>query len=66
MDRNLNIQKLLDETDLENGLSAGECKNLFQRQYGFVLLFQKNWCYRLTLKYGMNFNKNAHSVFRYF
>lgn len=30
MDRNLNIQKLLDETDLENGLSAGECKNLSQ------------------------------------
>lgn len=28
MDRNLNIQKLLDETYLENGLSAGECKDL--------------------------------------
>lgn len=30
MDRNLNIQKLLDETYLENGLSAGECKDLSQ------------------------------------
>lgn len=30
MDRNLNIQKLLDETCLENGLSAGECKDLSQ------------------------------------
>lgn len=28
MDRNLNIQKLLDETYLEDGLSAGECKDL--------------------------------------
>ena len=28
MDRNLNIQKLLDETYLENGLSALECKDL--------------------------------------
>ncbi len=25
MDKNLNIQKLLDEADLESGLSAGEC-----------------------------------------
>lgn len=30
MDRNLNIQKLLDETYLEDGLSAGECKDLSQ------------------------------------
>ena len=30
MDKNLNIQKLLDETYLENGLSAGECKDLSQ------------------------------------
>ena len=30
MDRNLNIQKLLDETYLENGLSAVECKDLSQ------------------------------------
>ena len=30
MDRNLNIQRLLDEADLENGLSAGECKDLSQ------------------------------------
>jgi hypothetical protein len=30
MDRNLNIQRLLDESDLENGLSAGECKDLSQ------------------------------------
>ena len=30
MDRNLNIQKLLDETHLEDGLSAGECKDLSQ------------------------------------
>ena len=30
MDRNLNIQKLLDETYLENGLNAGECKGLSQ------------------------------------
>lgn len=30
MDKNLNIQKLLDEADLENGLSAGECKDLSQ------------------------------------
>ena len=30
MDRNLNIQKLLDETYLKNGLSAGECKDLSQ------------------------------------
>ena len=30
MDRNLNIKKLLDEADLENGLSAGECKDLSQ------------------------------------
>lgn len=28
MDKNWNIQKLLDETQLENGLSAGECKDL--------------------------------------
>ena len=30
MDRNLNIQKLLDETHLEDGLSAGKCKDLSQ------------------------------------
>ena len=30
MDKNLNIQEFLDEADLENGLSAGECKNLSQ------------------------------------
>lgn len=30
MDRNLNIQKLLDETYLEDGLSTGECKDLSQ------------------------------------
>lgn len=30
MDINLNIQKLLDETHLEDGLSAGECKDLSQ------------------------------------
>ena len=30
MDRNLNIQKLLDETHLEDRLSAGECKDLSQ------------------------------------
>lgn len=30
MDKNLNIQKLLDEADLENGLNAGECKDLSQ------------------------------------
>ncbi len=30
MDRNLNIQKLFDETHLEDGLSAGECKDLSQ------------------------------------
>ena len=30
MDRNLNIQKLLDETYLENGLSTVECKDLSQ------------------------------------
>lgn len=30
MDRNLNIQKLLDEFDLENGLSAEECMDLSQ------------------------------------
>lgn len=30
MDRNLNIQKLLDETHLEGGLSAGECKDSSQ------------------------------------
>lgn len=30
MDRNLNIQKLLDETYLEDGLSARECKDLSQ------------------------------------
>lgn len=30
MDRNLNIQKLLDETYLEDGLSAEECKDLSQ------------------------------------
>ena len=30
MDRNLNIQKLLDETYLENGLSPVECKDLSQ------------------------------------
>ena len=30
MNRNLNIQKLLDETHLEYGLSAGECKDLSQ------------------------------------
>ncbi len=30
MDKNLNIQKLLDEIDLENGLSTGECKELSQ------------------------------------
>ena len=30
MDRNLNIQKLLDETHLEDGLSAGECRDLSQ------------------------------------
>ncbi len=28
MDKNLNIQKLLDETQLENGLSTGEYKDL--------------------------------------
>ena len=28
MDRNLNIQKLLDEIHLEDGLSAVECKDL--------------------------------------
>lgn len=28
MDKNWNIQKLLDETQLENGLSACECKDL--------------------------------------
>ena len=30
VNRNLNIQKLLDETYLEDGLSAGECKDLSQ------------------------------------
>ena len=30
MDKNLNIQKLLDETHLEDGLSARECKDLSQ------------------------------------
>ena len=30
MNRNLNIQKSLDETYLEDGLSAGECKDLSQ------------------------------------
>ena len=30
MDRNLNIQKLLDEDILEDGLNTGECKNLSQ------------------------------------
>ena len=30
MDRSFNIQKLLDETHLEDGLSAGECKDLSQ------------------------------------
>lgn len=30
MDRNLNVQKLLDETYLENGLGAVECKDLSQ------------------------------------
>lgn len=30
MDKNLNIQKLLDEADLENGLSTEECKDLSQ------------------------------------
>ena len=30
MDRNINIQKLLDETHLEDGLSARECKDLSQ------------------------------------
>ena len=30
MDRNLNIQRLLDESHLEDGLSAGECKDLSQ------------------------------------
>lgn len=30
MDKNINIQKLLDEIHLEDGLSAGECKNLSQ------------------------------------
>lgn len=30
MDKNINIQKLLDETYLEDGLSAGECKDLSQ------------------------------------
>ena len=30
MDKNINIQKLLDETYLENGLSAEECKDLSQ------------------------------------
>lgn len=30
MDRNLNIQKLLDETYLEDGLNADECKDLSQ------------------------------------
>ena len=30
MDKNLNIQKLLDEADLENGLSAVDCKDLSQ------------------------------------
>ena len=30
MDRNLNIQKLLDETYLESGLDAGECEDLSQ------------------------------------
>ena len=28
MDRNINIQRLLDESHLEDGLSAGECKDL--------------------------------------
>ena len=30
MDRNLNIQRLFDESHLEDGLSAGECKDLSQ------------------------------------
>lgn len=30
MDRNLNIQKLLDENHLEDGLITGECKDLSQ------------------------------------
>lgn len=30
MDKNTNIQKLLDETYLKDGLSAGECKDLSQ------------------------------------
>lgn len=30
MDRNLNIQKLLDKDHLEDGLSSGECKDLSQ------------------------------------
>lgn len=30
MDKNLNIQKLLNETHLEDRLSAGECKDLSQ------------------------------------
>ena len=30
MDRNLNIQRLLDESHLEDGLSARECKDLSQ------------------------------------
>lgn len=30
MDKNINIQKLLDEIYLEDGLSAGECKELSQ------------------------------------
>ena len=30
MDKNLNIKKLLDETQLENGLSSGECNDLSQ------------------------------------
>lgn len=37
MDRNLNIQKLLDESHLENGLSAGECTDLSQ-----VIVLYKN------------------------
>ena len=42
MDRKLNIQKLLDETYLEDGLSAGECKDL--SQYRFKIdMSQEDW-----------------------
>ena len=45
VDRNLNIQKLLDETYLECGLSAGECKekNFLQKIFDKIKhLFKKN------------------------